>query len=94
MTSLFSKFWANKASAATEEKLKALLLNPSDAVKVFQAVQPRASGFDQQKIQDAIDIGKKYGIQWVADAVNDLKTGAARGAVQGIQQEQQPVPIE
>jgi hypothetical protein len=94
MTSLFSKFWANKASAATEEKLKALLLNPSDAVKVFQAVQPRVSGFDQQKIQDAIDIGKKYGIQWVADAVNDLKTGAARGAAQGMQQEQQPVPTE
>ena len=94
MTSLFSKFWANKASAATEEKLKALLLNPSDAVKVFQAVQPRVSGFDQQKIQDAIDVGKKYGIQWVADAVNDLKTGAARGAFQGMQQEQQPVPIE
>ena len=94
MTSLFSKFWANKASAATEEKLKALLLNPSDAVKVFQAVQPKVSGFDQQKIQDAIDIGKKYGIQWVADAVNDLKTGATRGAVQGVQQEQQQVPAE
>ena len=94
MTSLFSKFWANKASAATEEKLKALLLNPSDAVKVFQAVQPRVSGFDQQKIQDAIDVGKKYGIQWVADAVNDLRTGAARGAVQGMQQEEQPVPAE
>jgi len=90
MTSLFSKFWANKASAATEEKLKALLLNPSDAVKVFQAVQPRVSGFDQQKIQDAIDVGKKYGIQWVDDAVNDLRTGAARGAVQGMQQDQQP----
>ena len=94
MTSLFSKFWANKASAATEEKLKALLLNPSDAVKVFRAVQPRVSGFDQQKIQDAIDVGKKYGIQWVADAVNDLRTGAARGAVQGMQQEEQPVPAE
>jgi hypothetical protein len=90
MTSLFSKFWANKASAATEEKLKALLLNPSDAVKVFQAVQPKVSGFDQKKIQDAIDVGKKYGIQWVADAVNDLQTGAARGAVQGMQQDQQP----
>jgi hypothetical protein len=90
VTSLISKFWANKASAATEEKLKALLLNPSDAVKVFQAVQPRVSGFDQQKIQDAIDIGKKYGIQWVDDAVNDLRTGAARGAVQGMQQDQQP----
>ena len=94
VTSLFSKFWANKASIATEEKLKALLLNPSDAVKVFQAVQPKVSGFDPQKIQDAIDVGKKYGIQWVADAVNDLKTGAARGAVQGMQQEQQAVPAE
>ena len=82
ITSLFSKFWAKKASEATEERLKALLLNPSDAVKVFQAVQPRAAGFDQKKLQDAIDVGRKYGIQWVADAVQDLSTGAARGAVQ------------
>lgn len=82
ITSLFSKFWAKKASDATEARLKELLLNPSDAVKVFQAVQPRVSGFDQKKIQDAIDIGRKYGIQWVADAVQDLSTGAARGAVQ------------
>jgi hypothetical protein len=82
ITSLFSKFWAKKASEATEARLKELLLNPSDAVKVFQAVQPRAAGFDQKKIQDAIDVGRKYGIQWVADAVQDLTTGAARGAVQ------------
>jgi hypothetical protein len=82
ITSLFSKFWAKKASDATEARLKELLLNPSDAVKVFQAVQPRAAGFDQKKIQDAIDVGRKYGIQWVADAVQDLTTGAARGAVQ------------
>jgi hypothetical protein len=82
ITSLFSKFWAKKASEATEERLKALLLNPSDAVKVFQAVQPRAAGFDQKKLQDAIDVGRKYGIQWVADAAQDLSTGAARGAVQ------------
>ena len=86
VTSTFSKFWAKKASAATEVKLKELLLNPSDAVKVFQAVQPRVSGFDQKKIQDAIEIGKKYGIQWVADAVNDITSGAARGAVQEAQQ--------
>jgi len=58
------------------------LLNPSDAVKVFQAIAPKAQGFDQNKIQDAIEIGKKYGVQWVADAVNDLRTGAARGATQ------------
>jgi hypothetical protein len=82
ITSLFSKFWAKKASDATEARLKELLLNPSDAVKVFQAVQPRTAGFDQKKIQDAIDIGRKYGIQWVKDAADDVMTGAARGAVQ------------
>lgn len=82
ITSLMSKFWARKASDMTEEKLKNLLLNPTDAVKVFEAVQPRASGFDHQKLQDAIAIGKKYGIQWVGDAIQDFSTGAARGAVQ------------
>jgi hypothetical protein len=82
ITSLFSKFWAKKASEATEERLKELLLNPSDAVKVFQAVQPRVEGLDQKKIQDAIAIGKKYGIQWVKDAADDALSGAARGAVQ------------
>jgi hypothetical protein len=87
ITSLMSKFWARKASDTTEEKLKALLLNPSDAVKVFQAVQTRANNFDQQKIQDAIAVGKKYGIQWVADAVQDFSTGAARGAVQPMTEE-------
>jgi len=63
------------------------LLNPSDAVKVFQAVQTRANNFDQQKIQDAIAVGKKYGIQWVADAVQDFSTGAARGAAQPLMAE-------
>lgn len=82
VTSLFSKFWAKKASDATEERLKQLLLNPSDAVKVFQAVQPRVDKLDPKKIQDAIDIGRKYGIQWVKDAADDVMTGAARGAVQ------------
>jgi hypothetical protein len=90
ITSLFSKFWANKSSAATEEKLKALLLNPSDAVKVFQAIEPKAAGFDRKKIDDAISIGKKYGIRWIDDAVNDLQTGAARGGVQELTNEQQP----
>lgn len=82
ITSLFSKYWANQASKQTEEKLKELLLNPSDAVKVFRSVESKAQAFDQKKIQEAINIGKKYGIQWVADAVNDLSTGAARGAIQ------------
>jgi len=87
ITSLMSKFWAKKASDATEEKLKALLLNPTDAIRVFKAIEPKASGFDQQKIQDAISAGKKYGIQWVADAVQDFSTGAARGAIQPMTQE-------
>jgi len=85
ITSLFSKFWAKKASEATEARLKELLLNPSDAVKVFQAVQPRVAGLDQKKILDAIEVGRKYGIQWVADAANDITSGAARGAVQATQ---------
>jgi hypothetical protein len=87
ITSLMSKFWAKKASDMTEEKLKTLLLNPSDAAKVFQAVQSKAGSFDQKKIQDAIAVGKKYGIQWVADAVEDVTSGAARGAVQSVQEE-------
>lgn len=82
ITSLFSKFWAKKASEATEARLKDLLLNPSDAIKVFQAVQPRVDKLDPKKIQDAIDIGRKYGVQWVKDAADDIATGAARGAVQ------------
>jgi len=87
ITSLMSKFWARKASDMTEEKLKALLLNPADAAKVFQSVQTKAGNFDQQKIQDAIAIGKKYGIQWVADAMQDFATGAARGGVQSMTEE-------
>lgn len=86
VTSLVSKFWAKKASEATEAKLKELFLNTSDAVKVFEAVQPRVKGLDPKKVQDAIDIGRKYGIQWVKDAADDVATGAARGAVQELQE--------
>jgi hypothetical protein len=82
ITSLFSKFWAKKASDATEARLKELLLNPSDAVKVFQAVQPGKQGFDPKKLQDAVEIGRKYGINWVQDAAADVTSGAARGAAQ------------
>ncbi len=87
ITSLLSKYWAGQTSKATEERLKALLLNPTDAVKVFNSVKAQADKFDPKKINDAIEVGKKYGIQWVADAVNDIQSGAARGAVQGAQEE-------
>jgi len=86
ISTIFSNFWAKKASEATEEKLKQLLLNPSDAVKVFQAVQPTKKGFDQQKLNDAVEIGRKYGIDWVKDAANDIMSGAARGAMQQSQE--------
>jgi hypothetical protein len=86
ITSLFSKFWAKKASEATEERLKNLLLNPADAVKVFQAVAPRAAAIDPQRVRDAVEVGRRYGIDWVKDAANDLATGAARGGVQQTQE--------
>lgn len=87
MTSLFSKFWAKKASDATEERLKNLLLNPTDAAKVFQSVAPKAGAqFSAEKAQELVEIGRKYGINWVQDAVNDLTTGATRGAVQGTEE--------
>jgi hypothetical protein len=87
ISSLMSKFWANKASAATEEKLKTLLLNPTDAVKVFSALQQKNGTFDQDKIQEAIRIGKKFGIDWGRDAIQDIATGAARGAAQPMTEE-------
>ena len=82
ITSLFSKFWAKKASEATEARLKDLLLNPADAIKVFQVVQPSTKGVNTEKLNQAIEIGRKYGIDWVKDAANDIMSGAARGAVQ------------
>jgi len=89
ITSLASKFWANQASKMTEQRIKELLLNPADAVKVFNAVQPKINQFDRTKLDEAIAVGKKYGINWVADAANDAMSGAARGAVQGIPQPQE-----
>lgn len=89
ITSLASKFWANQASKMTEQRIKELLLNPADAVKVFNAVQPKINQFDRTKLDEAIAVGKKYGINWVADAANDAMSGAARGAAQGIPQPQE-----
>jgi hypothetical protein len=81
ITSLLSKFWAKKASEITEARLKELLLNPSDAVKVFAAVKPRVDQIDRAKIDEAVRVGKKYGIDWVKDAATDAFSGAARGAI-------------
>ncbi len=82
-TSLFSKYWANSVAKGTEEKLKKLLLNPADAIKVFSAVPTNTKGFDAGKINEAVKIGKKYGLDWVRDAAADITSGAARGGTQG-----------
>jgi len=82
VTSLLSKYWANQTAKATEAKLKELLLNPSDAVKLFGAVKAQNKSLDPDKAKEILNIGKKYGIQWVQDATNDFMTGAARGAQQ------------
>ena len=52
-------------------------------------MQPKINQFDRTKIDEAIAVGKKYGINWVADAANDAMSGAARGAVQGIPEPQE-----
>jgi hypothetical protein len=86
ITSLFSKFWAKKASEMTEARIKELLLNQTDAVKVFNAVKPRIDQLDRAKIEEAIEVGKKYGIQWVKDAVDDIQSGATRGVLRASEQ--------
>jgi hypothetical protein len=92
-TSIFSKLWANKASDATEKKLKELLLNPTDFIRVANAVAPRAENVRAEQIKTLLDVGKKYGINWVQDAVSDARAGALRGARAGGQEPvQMPQP--
>jgi hypothetical protein len=95
VTSMFSKYWANAASRATEEKLKQLLLNPSDAIKVFNAIEAQGRRLDPEKLKSALEVGKKYGINWVNDAAADVRSGAQRGALRGMQpQEVAPMTDE
>ncbi len=92
---MFSKYWANAASRATEEKLKQLLLNPSDAIKVFNAIEAQGRRLDPEKLKSALGVGKKYGINWVNDAAADVRSGAQRGALRGMQpQEVAPMTDE
>jgi hypothetical protein len=93
ITSLFSKFWAKKASELTETRLKELLLNPTDAVKVFAAVKPRIDQLDSSKVGAAIRVLKKYGIDLGKDAGADIQSGAIRGVLQTPGQPQ-PQPEE
>lgn len=92
MTSLISKWWAGSVARSTEEKLKNLLLNPVDAQRVFAAIPDKQGAFDTKKINAAVEIGKKYGLDWVSEATANIMSGATKGAYRGAMSEQ-PVPV-
>jgi hypothetical protein len=92
ITSLISQWWAGSIARSTEEKLKNLLLNPADAQKVFASLPNKEGAFDPKKINQAVEIGKKYGLDWVDEATADLMSGATRGAYRGGMSEA-PVPV-
>lgn len=92
MTSLISKWWAGSVARSTEEKLKNLLLNPADAQRVFAAIPNKQGAFDTNKINAAVEIGKKYGLDWVSEATANIMSGATKGAYRGAMSEP-PVPV-
>jgi len=93
VTSLFSKYWAKQAATKTEEKLKELLLNPTDFLKVAKAVEPKAKSITPEQIKDLLSVGKKYGIDWVQEAAMNFRAGATRGAAVGMQPPIQQAPV-
>lgn len=92
MTSLISKWWAGSVARSTEEKLKAILLNPVDAQKIFATLPNKQGAFDTNKINEAVKIGKKYGLDWVSESTANLTSGAGRGGYRGSMSEA-PVPV-
>lgn len=92
ITSLISQWWAGSIARSTEEKLKNLLLNPADAQKVFASLPDKQGAFDPKKINQAVEIGKKYGLDWIAEATGSIASGATRGAYRGSMSEA-PVPV-
>lgn len=85
---IFSKFWAKQALEGTEQKLKDILLNPKDAIKVIEAVAPQAKAIDLKKLKEAGKVLSKYGIDYLGAATRDFLTGGARGQVQQMQSEE------
>ena len=85
---IFSKFWAKQALEGTEQKLKDILLNPKDAMKVMAIVAPQAKSIDLKKVKEASDVMTRYGIDYVNAATRDFLTGGARGQVQQMQSEE------
>lgn len=82
-----SKFWAKQASEGTEEKIKQLLLNPKDAIKVMEIVSPQA-GMDVDKIKSAGKVMAKYGIDYMNEVARGFLAGGARGEAQQMSQQE------
>lgn len=88
MSYIFSKFWAKQALEGTEQKLKDILLNPKDAMKVMSVVGSQAKSIDLKKVKEASDVMTRYGIDYVNASTRDFLTGGARGQVQQMQSEE------
>jgi hypothetical protein len=88
MSYIFSRFWAKQALEGTEQKLKDILLNPKDAMKVMSVVGSQAKSIDMKKVKEAADVMTRYGIDYVNAATRDFLTGGARGQVQQMQSEE------
>jgi hypothetical protein len=79
VSAILSKFWAKQTAAATDEKLKALLLDPKSTRILSEALTPKADGtLDLTAAKKLVDLGKKAGIDWTTMVIDDAARGAAR----------------
>jgi hypothetical protein len=91
VSSILSKFWAKQTAAATDEKLKTLLLDPKATKILSEALTPKADGtLDLTAAKRLVDLGKKAGIDWTTMVIDD----AARGATRAIPAVQAGMPEE
>ena len=85
VSAILSKFWAKQTAAATDEKLKTLLLDPKSTRILSEALTPKADGtLDLTAAKRLVDLGKKAGIDWTTMVIDDAARGAAR-AIPAIQ---------
>jgi hypothetical protein len=79
VASLISRYFARETSEKTSEELKRIFLDNKDAIKLLSAASSRAN--ERQAADNIVDVAKKYGIDFINMARQDLQSGAARGAV-------------
>lgn len=79
ISSILSKFWAKQTAAATDERLKALLLDPQATNLLAKALTPKDNGtLDLQAANKFLKAAQKFGINWADMLVNDASMGAVR----------------